>query len=45
MLPTAIDNVTKDDDEGWKVQHYVLSVAVANDDIDEYLKVIGKERK
>jgi hypothetical protein len=37
--------VTKDDDEGWKVQHYVLSVAVANDDIDEYLKVIGKERK
>ncbi len=37
--------VTKDDDGGWKVQHYVLSVAVANDDIDEYLKVIGKERK
>lgn len=37
--------VTKDDKGEWKVQHYVLSVAVANDDIDEYLKVIGKERK
>ena len=37
--------VTKDEFGEWKVQHYVLSVAVDNDDIDEYLKIIGKERK
>ena len=37
--------VVKDDGGAWKVQHYVLSVAVDNDDIKEYLKVIGKERK
>lgn len=37
--------VVRDANNEWKVQHYVLSVAVANDDINEYLKIIGKERK
>lgn len=37
--------VTKDDNGNWKVQHYVLSVAVANDDIQDYLKVIGGKEK
>ena len=37
--------VVKDDDGDWKVHHYVLSVAIDNDDIKEYLKVIGKEKK
>ncbi len=26
-------------DDGWKIQHYVLSVAVPNDKIDRYLKI------
>lgn len=37
--------VTRDGKGEWKVEHYVLSVAVANDDINDYLKLIGKERK
>lgn len=36
--------VVKDGSGAWKVQHYVLSIAVANDDINDYLKVINKER-
>ncbi len=36
--------VIKDDNGDWKVQHYVLSVAVDNEDIKEYLKVIGIEK-
>jgi len=27
-------------DEGWKIKHYVLSVAVPNDTINDYLKLI-----
>lgn len=29
-------------DEGWKIQHYVLSVAVPNDKINEYLDTLKK---
>lgn len=28
-------------DDGWKIKHYVLSVAVPNDVIDDYLKLIS----
>ncbi len=35
--------VVKDNKGVWKVQHYVLSVAIDNDDIQAYLKVIGKK--
>lgn len=35
--------VVKDNKGVWKVQHYVLSVAIDNDDIKAYLKVIGKK--
>lgn len=35
--------VVKDNKGEWKVQHYVLSVAIDNDDIQAYLKVIGKK--
>ncbi len=29
----------------WKIAHYHLSIAVPNDQVDGYLKLIGKERK
>ena len=29
---------------GWKIQHYVLSVAVPNDKIQDYLRVLSEER-
>ena len=29
---------------GWKIQHYVLSVAVPNDKIQAYLKVLAEEK-
>ena len=32
-------------DGKWKIQHYVLSVAVANDDIQEYLQIIDEDKK
>lgn len=31
--------------EGWKINQYVLSVCVANDDINKYLDIIHKPRK
>jgi len=34
--------VVKDENGNWKVQHYVLSVAVSNDDIKEYLKIVNE---
>jgi len=37
--------VVKNDEGKWKVQHYVLSVAVNNEDIKGYLEIIKKEKK
>lgn len=37
--------VVKDENGSWKVQHYVLSVAVDNEDIQDYLKIIDKAKK
>ena len=31
--------------EGWKIEHYHLSIAVPNDVVNDYLKIIGKEGK
>ena len=32
-------------DEGWRIKHYHLSIAVPNDKVDGYLQLIGKPRK
>ncbi|MFT4565841.1 MAG: ketosteroid isomerase-like protein [Saprospiraceae bacterium] len=32
-------------DDGWKIQHYQLSMAVPNDKVDGYLQLIGKPRR
>ena len=32
-------------DDGWKIAHYHLSIAVPNDKVDGYLQLIGKPRK
>lgn len=37
--------VIKGEDGAWKVQHYVLSVAVDNNDIKEYIKIIEQSNK
>lgn len=44
MGPCRGSGVVVRDDEGrWKIQHYVLSVAVANDDIGEYIEILDKK--
>jgi hypothetical protein len=37
--------VVKLTDQGWQIAHYHLSIAVPNDKVNDYLKIIGKERK
>ncbi len=32
-------------EEGWKIRHYHLAMAVPNDQVDGYLELIGKPRK
>ena len=32
-------------EEGWKIKHYHLSIAVPNETVDGYLELIGKPRK
>ncbi len=36
--------VTKDENGQWKVQHYILSVAVDNEDINDYIEIINKKK-
>lgn len=37
--------VVKNKDGQWRIQHYVLSVAIDNDDIQGYLKLIKEDKK
>lgn len=42
MGPCRGSGVVVKTDEGWQVQHYVLSVTVSNDDIDAFIKLMEK---
>jgi hypothetical protein len=44
MGPCRGSAVLKETAEGWRIKHYHLAVAVPNDAIDQYLKILGLKR-
>ncbi len=45
MGPCRGSGVVVKTDDGWKIKHYHLAIAVPNEQVDGYLKLIGKPRK
>ncbi len=45
MGPCRGSGVLQKTEDGWKLAHYNLAMLVPNDKVDDYLKVIGRERK